>query len=44
MFHAYRLVYPISEHAPPQIWEFEQPYIDNLLLETARVTNLSDGR
>lgn len=31
MLHAYRLVYPISEHAPPQIWEYEQPYIDNLL-------------
>ena len=31
MIHAYRLVYPISEHAPPQIWEYEQPYIDNLL-------------
>jgi hypothetical protein len=32
MIHAYRLVYSISEHAPPQIWEFEQPYIDHLLL------------
>jgi len=32
MIHAYRLVYPLSEHASPQIWEFEQPYIDNLLL------------
>jgi len=31
MLHAYRLVYPISEHAPPQLWEYEQPYIDNLL-------------
>src|SRR5262245_11398217 len=31
MIHAYRLVYPISEHAPPQVWEYEQPYIDNLL-------------
>ena len=31
MIHAYRLVYHLSEHAPPQIWEFEQPYIDNLL-------------
>ena len=31
MVHAYRLVYPISEHASPQLWEFEQPYIDNLL-------------
>src|SRR5256712_9045701 len=25
MLHAYRLVYPISEHAPPQISEYEQP-------------------
>jgi hypothetical protein len=32
MIHAYRLVYSISDHAPPQLWEFEQPYIDNLLL------------
>ena len=31
MIHAYRLVYPISEHAPPQLWEYKQPYIDNLL-------------
>src|SRR5712691_8381432 len=31
MLHAYRLVYPISQHAPPQLWEYEQPYIDNLL-------------
>jgi hypothetical protein len=32
MLHAYRLVYPISEHAPPQLWEWEQPFINNLLL------------
>jgi len=32
MLRAYRLVYPISQHAPPQLWEYEQPYIDNLLL------------
>src|SRR5215510_2260735 len=32
MLHAYRLVYSISEHAPSQLWEYEQPYIDNLLL------------
>jgi len=31
MIHAYRLVYPLSQHAPPQLWEYEQPYIDNLL-------------
>ena len=31
MIHAYRLVYPLSEHAPPQLWEYEQPYIENLL-------------
>jgi hypothetical protein len=29
MLHAYRLVYPLSEHATPQLWEYEQPYIDN---------------
>jgi len=32
MIHAYRLVYAISQHAHPQLWEYEQPYIDNLLL------------
>ena len=32
MLPAYRLVYPLSQHASPQLWEFEQPYIDNLLL------------
>src|SRR5262245_30045478 len=32
MIQAYRPVYPISEHAPPQLWEYEQPYIDHLLL------------
>src|SRR4051794_38574128 len=31
MIHAYRLVYSLSEHAPPQLWEYEQPYINNLL-------------
>jgi len=32
MIHVYRLVYSLSEHAPPQLWEYEQPYSDNLLL------------
>jgi hypothetical protein len=32
MIHAYRLVYPISQHAQPQLWEWEQPYISYLLL------------
>jgi len=31
VIHVYRLIYPLSEHAPPQLWEFEQPYIDNLI-------------
>jgi hypothetical protein len=31
MLHAYRLIYPLSQHAPPHVWEYEQPYIDNLL-------------
>jgi hypothetical protein len=31
MIHAYRLVYPISQQASPQLWEFEQPYINHLL-------------
>jgi hypothetical protein len=33
MIHAYRLVYPLHQHVPPQLWEYEQPYIDNLLLK-----------
>jgi hypothetical protein len=32
MLPAYRLVYPLSQHAHPQLWEYEQPYIANLLL------------
>ena len=32
MLHAYRLVYPLSQHVSPQIWEYEQPSIDHLLL------------
>jgi hypothetical protein len=32
MIHAYRLVYPLSQHAPPQLWEYEQPSIDNLIV------------
>jgi hypothetical protein len=34
MIHAYRLVYPLSQHTSPQIWEYEQPSIDHLLLNT----------
>jgi hypothetical protein len=34
----YRLVYPISEHSPLQLWEFEQPYINNLI-QNARTFN-----
>ncbi len=32
MIHAYRLVYSFSQNAPPQLWEYEQPYVDRLLL------------
>jgi hypothetical protein len=32
MLHAHRLVYPLSQHASPQLWEDEQPYIANLIL------------
>ena len=32
MIHAYRLVYPLSKHALPQLWEYEQPYIHHLIL------------
>ncbi len=32
MIHAYRLTYPFSEYGPPQLWEWQQPYIDALVL------------
>ena len=31
MLRAYRLVYSDSPHAPPHLWEYEQPYIDHLI-------------
>jgi hypothetical protein len=31
MLRAYRLLYPDSPHAPPHLWECEQPYIDHLI-------------
>lgn len=30
MLHAYRLMYTNYTFAPPQLWETEQPHIDNL--------------
>ena len=32
MLPAYRLVYPLNQHGSPQLWEYEQPYIDNLIV------------
>lgn len=32
MLRAHRLVYDFSNFGPPQLWEWEQPYIDNLSL------------
>jgi hypothetical protein len=32
MIHAYRLIYLKSPHAPPTLWEWEQPYIHNLIV------------
>ncbi len=32
ILRAYRLVYPDSPHAPPQLWEWEQPSIHHLLV------------
>jgi hypothetical protein len=32
MLHAYRLVYPLSEHTPRQLWEWEQPWIHHLIM------------
>ncbi len=30
MLRAYRLIYTNNLYAPPQLWEWEQPHIDNL--------------
>lgn len=38
MLRAYRLVYPDSPHAPPQLWESAQPYIHHLIVN-ARTFN-----
>ena len=32
MLRAYRLVYPFSSHAPQQLWEWQQPHVDHLVL------------
>jgi hypothetical protein len=32
MLRAYRLVYDFSNFGPPQLWEWQQPYIDHLVL------------
>ena len=32
MLRACRLVYPFSPHAPPQLWEWQQPYIHHLVV------------
>jgi hypothetical protein len=32
MIHAYRLIYLKSPHAPPPLWEWEQPWIHNLIV------------
>jgi hypothetical protein len=38
---AYCLVSPLSQHVPPQFWEYEQPYIDNIILNAARLQDVS---
>jgi len=35
VLHAYRLVYLDSPHAPPQLWEWEEPSIQ-MLIQNAR--------
>ena len=32
MLQAYRLVYDFSNFGSPQLWEWQQPYIDHLVL------------
>ena len=34
--HTYQLVYPDSPHAPPLLWEWDEPYIQ-MLIENARI-------
>jgi hypothetical protein len=36
MIHAYRLIYLKSPHAPPTLWEWEQPWIQKLIVNTRR--------
>ncbi len=38
MLRAYRLTYPFSEYGPPELWEWKQPFIDDLVLN-ARTFN-----
>jgi hypothetical protein len=38
VLRAYRLVYPDSPHTPPQLWEWEEPYIQ-MLIENAWTFN-----
>jgi len=35
MVQAYRLVYPPDPSAPPQFWEWQQPWIDHLAWNAA---------
>ena len=32
MLRAYLLVYPARPHAPQQLWEWQQPHVDHLVL------------
>ena len=44
MLHAYRLVYPDSPHAPPQLWEWQQPSIhDGFAISRRRMTEYIGG-
>ena len=35
MLYASRLRYPASPHAPPQLWEWQQPWINHLVWNAA---------
>ena len=34
MIHAYRFIYLKSPHAPPTLWEWKEPYIHNLIVNS----------
>ena len=44
MLRAYRLVYPASPHATPQLWEWQHPSIDHVLWNASMFGHRVDQR